>query len=159
MPKINESERAIQTRVVQFFQDQEGLEFTYYGNLRDQINMNIIPEKLIAWLNSPKGGGYSASLSAKTVEELIGTAGNLQQGLYKANQDAYTLLKYGTKVNENPGEPDKTVYLIDWEHSHNNESLAFHTGRLKEACRKTRSLYFLFSGQAFHYIQISTSTV
>ena len=78
-------------------------------------------DKLMAWLVSPKGGGYSASLAAKAVDVLVRTAGNLQQGLYKANQDVYSLLKYGAKVKENPGEPEKTVYFIDWEHSHNNE--------------------------------------
>ena len=65
--------------------------------------------------------GYSERLSSKAVDELERTAGNLQQGLYKANQEVYSLLKYGAKVKENPGEPEKTVYFIDWEHSHNNE--------------------------------------
>jgi type I restriction enzyme, R subunit len=111
MAKINESERTAQDRVVRFFQKK--LNYDYYGNLHSQINTNIIIEKLTAYLTEH---GYSASLSKKAIDDLVSVAGNLQQGLYKANQDVYSLLKYGAKVKENPGEPDKTVYFIDKEY-------------------------------------------
>ena len=81
MPKINESERAVQNRVVQFFQNPEALGYTYYGNLQEQINKNIIPEKMIAWLTSRKSGEHSTSLSEKAVDILISTAGDLQHDL------------------------------------------------------------------------------
>ncbi|MCL2007168.1 MAG: HsdR family type I site-specific deoxyribonuclease [Treponema sp.] len=159
MPKINEIERVIQNQVVQFFQDQEILAYKYYGNLQDQLNKNIIPEKLIDWLTSRKGGGHSASLSAKAVEELMGTASNLQQGLYKANQDVYTILKYGAKVKENLGEPDKTVYLIDWEHSQNNEFAIAEEVTIKEKSERRPDLVVYINGIAIAVIELKKSTV
>src|SRR5659263_338844 len=119
MAKINEAERRTQDRVVGLFRDKATLGYEYYGDLRHNTNDNVITEKLMAFLVGKQK--YSANLSAKAVDALARATGNLQQGLYKANQDVYSLLKYGAKVKENPGEPEQTVYFIDWEHSHNNE--------------------------------------
>jgi type I restriction enzyme R subunit len=117
MPKINEAERKTQDRVIALFRDEAALGYAYYGNLRYQTNANIMTDKLTEWLI---GRGYGADLSAKAVDALVRAAGNLQQGLYKANQDVYSLLEYGARIIKNPGEPPKTAYFIDWEHSHNN---------------------------------------
>ena len=113
MPRINEAERKTQDRVLAMFRNETGLDYGYYGDLHGQVNTNIMTDKLTAWLVSPKGGSYSTSLAEKAVDVLVRTAGNLQQGLYKANQDVYSLLKYGAKVRKNPGEPDKTVYFVN----------------------------------------------
>jgi len=159
MPKINESERTLQNRVVQFFQDSDALGYTYYGNLQEQINKNIMPDKLIAWLASRKGGGYNANLAEKAVDILISTAGDLQQGLYKANQDVYSLLKYGAKVKENPGESEKTIYFIDWEYSHNNEFAIAEEVTIKEKCERRPDLVVYINGIAVAVIELKKSTV
>ena len=99
MPRINEAERRTQERVVALFRDKAFLGYEYYGDLRHQINSNIIVDKLMAFLVNKQM--YSKSLAEKAVDVLVRTAGNLQQGLYKANQDVYSLLKYGAKVREN----------------------------------------------------------
>jgi type I restriction enzyme R subunit len=68
-------------------------------------------DRLTAWLHLIQGCGYSQVIAERAVFELVKVAGNyLQQGLYKANQDVLFALKYGAKVHENPGDPDKTVY-------------------------------------------------
>lgn len=118
MPKINEAERKIQEHVIALFEDKTVLGYTFYGNLRDIVNTNIMTDTLTQWLVNC---GYNRALADKAVFELTKAASNLQQGLYKANQDVYSLLKYGAKVHENPGEPDKTVYFIDWERPYKNE--------------------------------------
>jgi type I restriction enzyme R subunit len=100
MAKINEAERKTQDRVLDLFRAKETLDYEYYGDLRHQINTNIIIDKLTAFLI----GRYSKSLSAKAIDKPVSTAGNLQQGLYKANQEVYSLLKYGAKVKEEHGE-------------------------------------------------------
>ena len=130
MPRINETERKIQQHVMDLFKDKSWLGYTSYGNLKEEENTNIRQHDLLLWLQKR---GYSQLLAERAVEKLVKTAGNLQQGLCKANQDVYSLLKYGAKVHENPGEPDTTVYFIDWEHSHNNdfaiaEEVTLHIG-------------------------------
>ncbi|OPY56604.1 MAG: Type-1 restriction enzyme R protein [Pelotomaculum sp. PtaU1.Bin035] len=156
MPRINEAERKTQDRVLALFRDKAALGYEYCGDLRYQTNTNIMTEKLTAWL---VGRGYSASLSAKAVDALVRAAGNLQQGLYKANQDAYSLLKYGAKVKENPGEPEKTVYFIDWEHSHNNEFAVAEEVTIKSGSERRPDLVVYINGIAVAVIELKKSTV
>lgn len=156
MPKINEAERKTQEHVLALFRDKAALGYEYYGDLRFQTNSNIMADKLTAWLI---GRGYSESLSAKSVFELQKTAGNLQQGLYKANQDVYSLLKYGAKVKENPGEPEKTVYFIDWEHSHNNEFSVAEEVTIKNNSERRPDLVVYINGIAVAVIELKKSTV
>ncbi|MFB6365826.1 type I restriction endonuclease subunit R [Paenibacillus elgii] len=159
MARINEAERKKQDRVLALFRDKAFLGYEYYGDLRHQINTNIMTDKLMAWLVSPKGGGYSTSLSTKAVDALTRAAGNLQQGLYKANQDVYSLLKYGAKVKENPGEPEKTVYFIDWEHSHNNEFAIAEEVTIKSGSERRPDLVVYINGIAVAVIELKKSTV
>ncbi|WP_206813124.1 type I restriction endonuclease subunit R [Paradesulfitobacterium ferrireducens] len=159
MPRINEAERKTQDRVLALFRDKAALGYDYYGDLRHQTNTNIMTDKLMAWLVSPKGGGYSASLASKAVDALVRAAGNLQQGPYKANQDVYSLLKYGAKVKENPGEPEKTVYFIDWEHSHNNEFAIAEEVTIKSGSERRPDLVVYINGIAVAVIELKKSTV
>lgn len=157
MAKINEAERKTQDRVVALFRDNTTLGYEYYGDLRHQVNGNIMTEKLMAFLvNKQK---YSVSLSAKAVDALARAAGNLQQGLYKANQDVYTILKYGAKVKENPGEPEKTVYFIDWEHSHNNEFAIAEEVTIKLGNERRPDIVVYINGIAIAVIELKKSTV
>ncbi|MFA5689073.1 MAG: type I restriction endonuclease subunit R [Kiritimatiellales bacterium] len=154
MPKINEAERKTQARVIKLFQNTLG--YTYYGDRRDRINSNIDADKLTANLT---GRGYSMSLAEKAVFELQKTAGNLQQGLYKANQDVYSLLKYGAKIKKNSGEPEKTVYFIDWEHPRNNEFAIAEEVTIKNNSERRPDLVIYINGIAVAVIELKKSTV
>ena len=67
-------------------------------------------ERLHAWLLRQ---GHSGKLAANAVDALVKTSANLQQGLYHANKEVYSLLKYGAKVKEAAVQFPKTVYFID----------------------------------------------
>lgn len=157
MASINEAERKTQDRELALFRDEATLGYEYYGDLRHLKNENIITEKLVAFLVGKQK--YSASLSLKAVDVLVRTAGNLQQGLYKANQDVYSLLKYGAKVKENPGESEKTVYFIDWEHSHNNEFAIAEEVTIKSGSERRPDLVVYINGIAIAVIELKKSTV
>lgn len=159
MAKLGEAERKTQDRVIDLFRDKATLGYEYYGNFRSQVNTNIIEDKVTAWLVSPKGGGYSANLAAKAVDVLVKTAGNLQQGLYKANQNVYTLLKYGAKVKESPGKPGKTVYFIDWKHSQHNEFAIAEEVTIKSGSERRPDLVVYINGIAVAVIELKKSTV
>ncbi|MDR2697027.1 MAG: HsdR family type I site-specific deoxyribonuclease [Holophagales bacterium] len=186
MPKINETERKTQDRALAIFCPKSlnnvsrptsylyvaeesipyraqhitaTLDYAYYGDLRGQINTNVMTDKLTAWLTSPKGGSHSQAIADKAVFELVQAAGNLQQGLYKANQDVYSMLKYGAKVHENPGEPDKTVYFIDWEHSHNNEFAVAEEVTIKSGNERRPDIVIYINGIAVAVIELKKSTV
>ena len=116
MPHIGDSERATQNRVIRFFRERLG--YAWLGDLRDSVNGNIMPERLRASL---LGRGCSETLAAGAIAALEKAAADLQQGLYAANKAVYSLLKYGAKVREAPGEAEKTVYFIDFEDSGKND--------------------------------------
>ena len=156
MAKINETERKTQERVLALFSDKAALNYEYYGNLRHQTNTNIMTEKLTAFLIKH---GYSTSLSTKAVDTLVREAGNLQQGLYKANQDVYSRLKYGVPVKENPGDPEKTVYFIDWEDPYNNEFAIAEEVTIKDKNERRPDLVVYINGIAVAVIELKKSTV
>lgn len=159
MPRINEAESRTQERVLSLFQDKAGLDYVFYGDLRDTPNSNIMTDKLTAWLISSRGGSHSQAIATKAVFELTKVASNLQQGLYKANQDVYSLLKYGAKVHENPGEPDKTVYFIDWNHSHNNDFGIAEEVTLRIGSERRPDLVIYINGIALAVIELKKSTI
>ena len=156
MPKINEAERKTQDRVLALFRDRAALDYEYLGDLRYETNSNIMDDKLTAWLIER---GYSKALANKAVFELNKAAGNLLQGLYKANQEVYSLLKYGAKVHENPGEPDTTVYFIDWEHTRNNDFAVAEEVTLKNGSERRPDLVIYINGIAVAVIELKKSTV
>jgi type I restriction enzyme R subunit len=157
MAKIGETERQTQNNVLKLFENT--LKYDYYGDLSGQVNTNIMTDKLIAWLKSPKGGSHSESLAVRAVDELIRTAGNLQQGLYKANMEVYTLLKYGAKIAEIQGESPKTVHFIDWKHSHNNEFGIAEEVTIRENSTRRPDLVVYINGIAVAVIELKKSTV
>ena len=117
MPIVGETERQTQNRVIRFFRNPDKLNYTYLGNLHDSENSNIMEDRLRAYLSQR----YSETLVNGAIRELKKAAGNLQNGLYAANREVYSLLKYGAKVRENVGEPEKTVYFIDFQDVGRNE--------------------------------------
>lgn len=159
MPRINEAERKTQNRVLALFHDKAVLDYSYLGDLRGQQNTNLMADRLTAWLTSSKGGGYSQIIAERAVFELVKVAGNLQQGLYKANHDVYSLLKYGAKVHENPGDPDKTVYFIDWEHSQNNEFAVAEEVTIKSGSERRPDIVVYINGIALAVVELKKSTV
>ena len=58
MPKINETERQTQDRILHLFCSAEYLDYEYAGNLQHTINTNIREKDLLAWLTDSHGGGY-----------------------------------------------------------------------------------------------------
>jgi len=159
MTKINDPERKTQERVIALFRNKAVLDYDYYGDLSHQINTNVMTDKLTAWLTSRKGGSHSENVAAKAVDELVRTAGNLQQGLYKANQDVYSLLKYGAKIKENLGEPEKTVYFIDWNHSQNNEFAIAEEVTIKSGNTRRPDVVIYINGIAVAIMELKKSTV
>ena len=115
MYPINAPERVTQNHVIRFFSDK--LHYTYLGDLHDRENSNLMPERLRAWLS---GRGYSERLISGAIDRLQRAANDLSQGLYYANQQVYSLLKYGAKVNDDNGQP-VTVYFLDFDEPGKND--------------------------------------
>ena len=154
MSNIGDSERKIQNRVVKFFQDK--LHYTYLGNLHDSENRNIMQERLHDWLLKQ---GYSEKLAANAVDALVKTATNLQQGLYYANKEVYSLLKYGAKVKESVEQSPKTVYFIDFEDVSKNDFYIGEKVTIVSNNTKRPDLVIYVNGIALAVIELKKSSV
>lgn len=154
MHTICETERKVQTRIVKFF--HEKLHYTYLGNLHDSENRNIIPDRLTVWLVKQ---GYSEKLAANAVDALMKASTNLQQGLYHANKEVYSLLKYGAKVKESVEQSPKTVYFIDFEDFGNNEFCIAEEVTVVSTNTKRPDLVVYVNGIALAVIELKKSSV
>lgn len=154
MSNIGDSERKTQNRVIDFFKNT--LHYTYIGNLSEQENSNIIEDKLSEYL---KGRGYSQRLISGAIDELKKASLNLQQGLYSANKEVYSLLKYGAKVKEDADKPAKTVYFIDFEDVGNNDFYIAEEVTVVGNNTKRPDLVIYVNGIALAVIELKNSRV
>ena len=155
MPSINAPERTTQNHVIHLFSDKQKLNYTYLGDLHDRENSNIMQERLHAWL---MGRGYSERLVNGATEQLLRTSANLQQGLYYANQQVYSLLKYGAKVNDENGQP-VTVYFIDFDDPTQNDFAVAEEVTVVMTNTKRPDVVVYVNGIALAVLELKKSTI
>ena len=153
MPTINAPERVTQNHVIRFFSDK--LHYTYLGDLHDRENSNIMPERLQAWLS---GRGYSERLVNGAIDRLQRAANDLSQGLYYANQQVYSLLKYGAKVNDDNGQP-VTVYFLDFDDPGKNDFTIAEEVTVVMSNTKRPDLVVYVNGIALAVLELKKSTI
>ena len=154
MSRIGESERTTQNAVVKFFVNK--LHYTYLGNLHDSENKNIMQDKLSAYLARR---GYSEKLIEKAIDKLVKVSCNLEQELYSANKEVYSLLKYGAKVKEEAGESPKTVKFIDFENINENDFCIAEEVTVVGNNTKRPDLVVYVNGIALAVIELKKSTI
>ena len=154
MSSIGDSERKTQTRVVKFFRDK--LHYTYLGNLHDSVNSNIMQDKLIAWLMKQ---GYSEKLASNAIDALVKASTNLQQGLYHANKEVYSLLKNGAKVKETVEQPPQTVYFISFDEPLTNDFYIAEEVTVVGGNTKRPDVVIYVNGIALAVIELKKSSV
>lgn len=155
MPTINAPERVAQNHVIRFFSDKTKLDYTYLGNLHDHENSNIMQERLHSWLRSR---GYSDKLINGAIARLQRAANDLSQGLYYANQQVYSLLKYGAKVNDENGQP-VTVYFIDFDDPAKNDFGVAEEVTVVMTNTKRPDLVVYVNGIALAVLELKKSTI
>ena len=154
MPNIGDGERKTQNRVVKFFRDK--LHYTYLGNLHDSVNSNIMQDKLLAWLVKR---GYSEKLASNAIDALMKASTNLQQGLYHANKEVYSLLKYGAKVKETVDQPPQTVYFISFDEPLANDFYIAEEVTVVGGNTKRPDVVIYVNGIALAVIELKKSSV
>ena len=112
MSDVGEPERKTQNRVVKLLHEQ--LHYDYLGNWKGRADNSNIEVDLLA--QNLRDRGYDDNLINKAVGQLKKAAAmGASRGLYEANRDVYTMLRYGAKVKPGAGEQFETVKLIDWD--------------------------------------------
>ncbi|MBF0230077.1 MAG: hypothetical protein HQK63_10925, partial [Desulfamplus sp.] len=97
MSKIGQIERATQNRVIKLFQNELG--YRYLGNLEKEDNNSNLDDALLTAYLAKKG--YTPQIINKALFEFKKAVTiNLNDDLYQANKNVYSMLRYGIPVRE-----------------------------------------------------------
>ena len=155
MNQVGQHERQTQNRVVQLF--QQHLYYRYLGNWKDRSNNNIETAILTSFLRDRQG--YSKTLITKALYEFNKVAGDQNKSLYDINQEVYTLLRYGVKVNEEVGENKQTVELINWKQPLENNFAIAEEITVKGENDKRPDIVLYINGIALGVLELKRSSV
>ena len=156
MSVVGEREIRTQQRVVAFF--QEALGYAYLGHWKDRDgNSNIEKTLMTDWLSRQ---GHGDKIITKVLAELDKAAAlGGSKTLYDANREVYGLLRYGVKVQPDVGEPNVTVWLIDWANPGNNGFGIAEEVTVDGENAKRPDLVLYVNGIALGVLELKRSTV
>lgn len=155
MSKIGEEERITQNRIVKLFVEQLG--YQYLGNLKYQVNSNVIDTLLISFLTKK---GYNQKLISKALFEFKKAVTiNVNDNLDPANQAVYSLLRYGIPVKEEAGKNKETVHLIDWENALENDFFIAEEVSVKGDNHKRPDIVLYINGIAFGVLELKKAGI
>jgi type I restriction enzyme R subunit len=157
MNHIGKPERNTQDRIIQLFQKQ--LDYKYLGNWeKEERSLPIEKDILLRFLTQKRN--YSEILAEKAIDKLEKACNSIGSGLYAANKEVYTLLRYGASVRQELGEVKDTVHLIDWHEPENNHFAIAEevtTKRSKSSKKIRPDLVLYINGIAFGIIELKSS--
>lgn len=152
---IGKKERETQNRVIKLFVQQLG--YTYLGNWEEQQRTHPVEERLL--LRYLIKQGYSKILAQKAVDELVKAATSLPNGLYEANKNVYSLLRYGVNIREELGQSKENVKLINWNRPQENEFAIAEEVTVVGQHTKRPDLVLYVNGIALGVIELKRSKV
>jgi type I restriction enzyme R subunit len=156
MSKVGQKEILTQKRLVRLF--RETLKYAYLGDWRDRAgNDNIEPDLLRTWLTRQ---GHNAKVIDKALYQLDqACALGGSKTLYDANQQVYSLLRYGIKVAPEVGDQKVTVRLIDWETPENNDFAIAEEVTIAGVHEKRPDIVVYVNGIALGVLELKRSIV
>ena len=152
---IGAKERVTQNRLIGLF--RHVLKYAYLGNWeKREGNSNVEEEYLTAYLVRR---GYTDKEIRSAIAKLKQAAGSLGGGLYNANKEVYTLLRYGVNVQAEVTEKKKMVHLIDWANPMENDFQIAEEVTIHGASDRRPDLVVYVNGIALAVIELKRSTV
>lgn len=155
MTTVGQIERKTQNRVVKLF--QERLHYRYLGDWEDRPgNSNVEEEFLRPFLESK---GYAPEIVTRAIDVLVRAATDQSKGLYDANKNVYTMLRYGVKVRADVGDHMQTVHLIDWSNPEANDFAIAEEVTVRGNKTKRPDVVLYVNGIALGVLELKRSTV
>jgi len=148
-------ERLTQNRVIALFRDE--LDFRYLGDWSDRADNGNIEEGLLSsWLADQ---GYSSAQINMAAHRLRTEANHPNRTLYANNQAVYNLIRYGVQLRVEPGQPTKTVHLVNWAEPGKNDFAIAEEVTLKGNLERRPDLVLYLNGIAIGVIELKSSRV
>jgi type I restriction enzyme R subunit len=152
---VGQIERATQNRIVALFENNLG--YKYLGNWEEREGNSNIEEAMVK--EYLLGNGYSEALIARAITVLRTKANNFNESLYTNNKSVYELLRYGIQVQEEAGEHQQTVALIDWVNPGNNHFAIAEEVTVQGNKEKRPDIVLYVNGIALGVLELKRSTV
>ncbi len=153
--KVGAKERVTQNRVIGLFKDV--LRYNYLGNLEEREGNSNIEQGILSEYLTAKG--YTNKEIHTAVQKLKQTANNISNGLYNANKEVYTLLRYGVNVHTDVAEKKKMVHLIDWQNPKANTFQVAEEVTINGNSQRRPDIVVYVNGIALAVIELKRSTV
>lgn len=152
---IGAKECVTQNRLIGLFKNV--LKYTYLGNWETREgNANIEETLLTAYLSRR---GYTDKEIRSAIAKFKQAANSLGGGLYNANKEVYTLLRYGVNVQAEVTEKKKMVHLIDWANPMENDFQIAEEVTIQGESDRRPDLVVYVNGIALAVIELKRSTV
>lgn len=152
---IGAKERVTQNRLIGLFKNV--LKYTYLGNWETREDNANIEEKLLTAYLSRRG--YTDKEIRSSIVKLKQSANSLGGGLYNANKEVYTFLRYGVNIQAEVTEKKKMVHLIDWANPMENDFQIAEEVTIQGASDRRPDLVVYVNGIALAVIELKRSTV
>ncbi len=155
--RIGAKEITVQKRLLKLFEDKKLLDYNYLGYWEDhEDNSNIEEELLQQFLR--KDNRYSEAEINSAIHKLK-TANNIHNGLYHANKEIYSLLRYGVNVGVDASQNKKFVQLINWANPLANDFYIAEEVTIKGQNTKRPDLVIYVNGIALAVVELKRSTI
>lgn len=152
---IGAIERVTQNRLVNLFKNV--LKYTYLGNWEKREGNGNVEETLLSAFLTRRG--YTDKEIRSAITKLKQAATNLSSGLYNANKEVYSLLRYGVNVQADVSDKKKMVRLIDWTNPLENDFQIAEEVTIHDASERRPDLVVYINGIAIAVIELKRSTV
>ena len=152
--RVGQAEKRTQNRVIQLFSERLG--YVFLGSWEERENSNIEETYLRKFLQKQ---GYSDGLIGKALFETQKVAQNQNKSLYDLNKEVYSLLRYGVQVKEDVGEPNQTVWLIDWKKPENNDFCLAEEVTARGQHNKRPDIVLYINGIAVATLELKRSVI
>ncbi|KAA3436734.1 type I restriction endonuclease subunit R [Rufibacter hautae] len=151
---VGKPEKETQDRILALF--QQGLGYTYLGDWeKEERTQPIETGLLFNFLTMQQG--YSATLANKAIDIFTKAASDLTNGLYTANKEVYTMLRYGVSAKEEVGKNKDTVWLINWKEPHKNHFAIAEEVTVKGKHNKRPDIVIYVNGIALGVLELKRS--
>ncbi|WP_395045801.1 type I restriction endonuclease, partial [Flavobacterium sp.] len=152
--KVGKLERETQNRVVALMRNE--LEYRYLGNWEERDNNSNVEEEILStWLLKK----YDQNIVTKAIYEFTKATNDQSKSLYDVNKEVYALLRYGVTVQPEIGLNKKTVWLIDWDKTTNNDFAIAEEVTIRGIHKKRPDIVLYVNGIALGVIELKRSTV
>lgn len=152
---IGAIERVTQNRLIGLFKSE--LNYSYLGNWENRDGNSNVEESLLSAYLCRRN--YSDKEIRNAISKFKQATSNLSNGLYNANKEVYTMLRYGVNVQTELSEKKKMVRLIDWTNPMENDFQIAEEVTIHGSSDRRPDLVVYVNGIAIAVIELKRSTV